>query len=179
MDIAGLGVNAQTAGSLNAQAKQQTYAQPASQPQSYQTAETPAKTSGGLGNNNSVKVMITNAGKDMLNSAQQNANKDAGVDIPNKVANLAQGNHTQSAAQSGKEANDKNRPSTPTPAESALFSNSAYYSVEKNETDNTQSVVVKIVDANGNVVRQIPPEDLLKSASELNITPNNLFHALT
>ncbi|MBF0554389.1 MAG: flagellar protein FlaG [Nitrospirae bacterium] len=183
MEIAGIGVSAQAnVNSANGQTKQQTYAQPASQPQIQQGAGTPAKTQSGSGNNNSVRVTITSAGKDMLNSAQQNAAATGG-DTTNNLANLAKGSNAQQGTQSGtpaeKNAKDNNQVNPPAPPVSTLFSNSAYYSVEKNAKDNTQSVVVKIVDSNGNVVRSIPPEDLLKSASELNIVPNNLYHSLT
>ncbi|MBF0567800.1 MAG: flagellar protein FlaG [Nitrospirae bacterium] len=183
MEIAGIGVSAQTnVSAANTQTKQQTYAQPASQQQSQQNAETTAKAPVSSSNNDSVKVTITSEGKNMLNNSKQNVAATGG-DTANNLANLAQGNNTQPGTQAGtpseKSAKDNNQINPPAPPVSSLFSNSAYYSVEKNAKDNTQSVVVKIVDSNGNVVRSIPPEDLLKSASELNIGPNNLYHSLT
>ncbi|MEO5359024.1 MAG: flagellar protein FlaG [Nitrospirota bacterium] len=179
MEIAGVvGMKTQTnVGTTDTYVRQQTYAQPASQPQFQQNPETPAKAQSGTSNNDSVKVTITNAGKEMLNSSQQNA-KEAGGDTINTLTNLAQGDTTQPGTQSTTDAKDKKQENTPPPPENSLFSNSAYYSVQKNSEDNTQTVVVKIVDSEGNVVREIPPEDLLTRASKLNIIPNNLYHAV-
>ncbi|MBF0458168.1 MAG: hypothetical protein HQK99_09765 [Nitrospirae bacterium] len=180
MEIAGVGtaVIVQTnVSAADTQTKQQTYAQPASQQQPQQSAERTATTPNGTNSNDAVKVTITNAGKDMLNNSQLKA-KETGGDNTNTLSNLAKGNNTQPGAQAGNDVKNKNQGNTPPPAENSLFSNSAYYSVENNGTDNKQSVVVKIVDANGNVVRSIPPEDLLESASKLNVIPNYLYHAV-
>ncbi|MBF0515632.1 MAG: flagellar protein FlaG [Nitrospirae bacterium] len=175
MVIAGIGQDVLPyVSTTDTQAQQQANALPASQTQS---PDALAITQTGTGNNNSVKVTITDAGKNMLNSSQQNAaggDKDTTTD----VADLAQGKSSAPGAQPATSAKNATQVNTPPPAQNGLLSNSAYYSVEKNSTDNTQSVVVKIVDSNGNVVREIPPESLLAQASKLNITPNHLYHAV-
>jgi hypothetical protein len=176
MEITGLSVNAQTnVKSADVQAKQQAYAKPTSQTQSGQKAEKSAKTTDISSRNDAVRVTITNEGKDKLNiSQQQNGQNGGGATNAGKLENLAQGNNTQS----GKNAREKNTAASGSPPENPVFSNSAYFAIEKSGQDNKQAVVVKIVDSNGNVVRQIPPGDFFKNASELNIIPNELYHTL-
>ncbi|MBF0320310.1 MAG: hypothetical protein HQL01_10970 [Nitrospirae bacterium] len=169
MEISGLSVIAQTnVKSADPQAKQQTYAQPTSQPQSKQRIEPPAKS---LNTDESVKVTITNEGKEKLNSSRQNV-IDGGGNAA-KLKDLARGD----SARSEKEADNKNKVSNPAP-DNNVISTKAYFSIEKNAKDNKQSVVIKIVDSNGNLIRQIPPGDFFKSASEMNIVPNELYHTL-
>jgi uncharacterized FlaG/YvyC family protein len=169
MEISGLSVNAQTnVKSADPQAKQHNYAQPTSQPNQPQSNQNtnPAKSL-----NKDDSVTITNEGKDKLNSSQQNA-KDGKGDAA-KLKNLAKGDN----ARSEKEADNKNKASNPAPNNNVI-NTKAYFSIEKGGKDNKQSVVIKIVDSNGNLIRQIPPEDFFKSASEMNIIPNELYHTL-
>ncbi|QWR76484.1 flagellar protein FlaG [Candidatus Magnetomonas plexicatena] len=56
--------------------------------------------------------------------------------------------------------------------ESLATASKAYYSVE----NDTNRVVIKIVDNKGNVVKQIPPEDYLKAAKLMNMTTQELFY---
>ncbi|MBV6341997.1 flagellar protein FlaG [Candidatus Magnetobacterium casense] len=171
MEIKGVSINVQTtARSAESQANKRAYAQPSSQPHYRKDDGKTAKTQDSV--EGSVRVTITKEGKDRLNSSRQNSKEGrrGAARVEKQAAGIV--------VQSEKEASEKNKDSAKTPGSTAVVTTRAYYAIEKDSKDDKETVVVKIVDENGRVIREIPPEDFFKGASELNAIPNELYHAL-
>ena len=99
--------------------------------------------------------------------------RSVGASLPSVVSDRTDRGKKEVQAEQSAERTSAKQEDKPSPAVQnfELVSFKAFFSVDENK-----NVVIKIADADGKVVRQIPPAEYLKLAETLSESGRHLFH---